>query len=103
MTRVVFRPEAESDLTAIALHVAEHSVDRARALVARLKARCVIPTNHPMAGRPRPELGEGVRSLSERPHVLLYRLAGDGAEVIAVLHGARDLPTAVAARIAKDE
>jgi len=103
MTRVLFRPDAEADLSAIAVHVAKHSKSRARALVQRLQARCLVLVAHPLAGRPRPELGEDLRSLSDRPYVLVYRLVGNDVEVIAILHGARDLPAALAARINKDK
>lgn len=103
MTRVVFRPAAEADLLSIALSIADHSADRAFRVVARLRQRCDILKRHPEAGRPRSELGEGLRSLSERPYVLIYRLIGDDVEIVAVLHGARDLPAALAARIDKDD
>jgi toxin ParE1/3/4 len=102
VTRVVFRPEAEADLTAIALFVGEQNIERAKAVVARLRARCRILEAHPHAGRPRPELAEGLRSLIERPYVILYRIEGDAAEVVAFLHGARDLPAALAARISRE-
>ena len=99
MTRVVFRPEAEADLAAIALFIAEHSVERARTFVQRLRTRCNILATSPLAGRPRLELGEGLRSLFERPYVLIYRVDGDTAEIVAVLHAARDLPATITARI----
>jgi toxin ParE1/3/4 len=102
MTRVVFRPEAEADLTAIALVIAEHSVRRARSFVDRLRERCNILEQHPLAGRPRPELGDGLRSLYERPYLLIYRIQFDAAEIVAVLHSMRDLTTALAARIDKE-
>jgi toxin ParE1/3/4 len=57
---------------------------------------------HPFAGRNRPELGDGLRSLTERPYVLIYRVIDETAEIIAVLHGARDLPAALAARISSE-
>ncbi len=103
MRRIVFRPEAEADLIAIALHIRQHSASRALGLIARLRSRCDILLNHPEAGRPRAELGEGLRSLAERPYVLLYRITGDDAEVVAILHGARDLPKALAGRTQRDE
>lgn len=102
MTAIRLRPEAEADLQAIALHVAEHSVERARALVARLRGRCGILASHPFAGRPREELGEGVRALLERPYVILYVIDGETIEIVAFVHGARDLPSALAARM-RDE
>jgi toxin ParE1/3/4 len=100
MTSVVFRPEAEADLTAIALFIAEHSVERAQAFVHRLRKRCSVLETSPLAGRARPELGVDLRSLFERPYVLIYRVDGDKAEIVAILHAARDLPATVAARIA---
>jgi toxin ParE1/3/4 len=102
VSQVIVRPEAEADLTAIALYVGEQNVDRARALITRLRQRCRILEAQPFAGRPRPELGEGLRSLVERPYLILYRIEGDAAEIVAILHGARDLPAALAARIARE-
>lgn len=99
MTRVVFRPEAEADLTAISLFISEHSVDRAKRFTRRLRARCRILETHPLAGRPRDDLGEGLRGLFERPYVLIYRLSGEDVEVVAILHAMRDLPAALFARI----
>ena len=97
--RVVFRPEAEADLAAIALFIARHSVKRAKLFVQRLRERCAVLEAHPHIGRPRPELGEGLRSLFERPYLLIYRLKDDTAEIVAVLHSMRDLPAAIAARV----
>lgn len=103
MTRIVFRPEAEADLTAIALYVAQHSPARAHALIDRLRKRCTMLETHPHAGRPRPELGDGLRSLVERPYVLIYRAVADGVEIVAILHGARDLPRSLTSRLSREE
>jgi len=103
MRRVLFRPDAETDLIAIALHVAEYSKERAAALLARLRSRCEILHAHPFAGRPRPEFGADLRALVERPYVILYRIAEHDAEIVAILHGARDLPATLAARLNSEE
>jgi toxin ParE1/3/4 len=102
MPRVVFLPEAKADLAAISLFIAEHSVRRAKTFVKRLRDRCRILEGHPQAGRPRPELGEGLRALVERPYVLIYRHTEDRIEIVAVVHAMRDLPAAIAARLDKD-
>lgn len=99
MREVLLRPEAESDLLEIAIYIAQDSVDRAQHVIARLRERVSILKVTPEAGRPRPEFGEGIRSLVERPYVILYRIVDDSAEVVAFLHGARDLPAAVSRRI----
>lgn len=98
-SRVRLRPEAESDLLSIALYVADSSFDRADQLVAKLIARCDVLAAHPMAGRARPDLGEGLRSLSERPYLIVYRIGDGYAEVVAFIHGARDLPSAMRKRL----
>jgi toxin ParE1/3/4 len=103
MLRVVFRPEANADLAAIALTIAEHSVSRAKQFVKRLRDRCSILAQHPEAGRLRPELGEGIRALFERPYLLLYRVDGEIVEIVAVIHAMRDLPAALATRVSKIE
>jgi toxin ParE1/3/4 len=100
MTRVVFRAEAEADLAAIFAVVAEDSPDRAQRLANRLRSRARILESHPLAGRPRPDLGDGLRGLFERPYVMIYRLNADDAEIVAIFHAMRDLPVAVARRIA---
>lgn len=99
MTQVVIRPEAEADLAEIALFVGSTSRARADALIDRLLLRSRILATHPEAGRPRPELGRDIRCLVERPYLVFYRILGGTAEVIAFLHGARDLQSALAKRV----
>ena len=101
--RVVFRPEAEADLAAIALFIAEHSVKRAKSFVLRLRERCSVLEAHPQIGRPRPELGDGLRSLVESPYLLIYRLHDETVEIVEVLHTRRDLPSAIAARLHSED
>lgn len=102
MKPVVFRPAAEADLLAIAAYIAEHDPARARKLVARLRERCNRLSDRPHLGRPRPELGEDVRGLWEKPYLMLYRVTESEVEILTIIHGARDLPAAVAARLGKD-
>jgi toxin ParE1/3/4 len=103
LIEVVLRPEAEADLLEIALYIAQDSPERAEKLIAKLRRRVRFLQTLPLAGRPRPELGEGLRSLVERPHVILYRLIDDAVEIVAFLHGARDIQAALADRSHRDE
>jgi len=100
---VLFRPQAEADLLSIALYVSDSSPERALALVSRLRRRCDILRAHPFAGRPRPELGTDLRSLVERPYVILYRLVAEEIEIVAILHGALDLPAAMTKRMERED
>jgi toxin ParE1/3/4 len=100
---LVFRPSAEADLTAIALQIAVRNVERAEAVVERLRHRTQSLKSHPLIGRVRPEFGDDIRSLVERPYLILYRyLPGrppsGTVEIVAVLHGARNLVAVMASR-----
>lgn len=100
--KVVFRPEAEADLIAIALFISGRSAQRALEFVARLRQRCAMLEQLPHAGRPREELGAGLRSVIERPYVVPYRVLDSTVEIVAIIRGARDLPAALASRIANE-
>lgn len=102
MSAFVLRPEAETDLREIRTHIASDNAERAHRVILRLLDRCRILNRTPYAGRARPDLGEGLRSLVERPYLILYRLAADEtAEIVAFVHGARDLPSVIAERSEK--
>ena len=49
-------------------------------------------------GRRRPDLGPDVRSLTEGRYVLFFRYRGETLEIIRIIEGHRDLPTAFEAR-----
>lgn len=49
----------------------------------------------PFAGQERPEFARRVRSLSHRPHRILYRLDGDTVLIVRILHHAQDAPRAL--------
>jgi plasmid stabilization system protein ParE len=103
MRAVVFRPAAEADFLAIAAYIAEHDPDRARSFVQSLRERCNAVAAHPNLGRSRHELGEGIRGLWEKPYVLLYRILESSIEIVAVVHGSRDLPAVMAARLDEEK
>ncbi|KQT32357.1 hypothetical protein ASG29_11175 [Sphingomonas sp. Leaf412] len=46
--------------------------------------------DQPLAGQARPEYGEGIRSITRRPHRILYRLVHGEVEIVRVIHAARD-------------
>lgn len=47
--------------------------------------------DRPMAGAERPELERAIRSLSHRPHRILYRVDDGGVLVVRIIHQARDV------------
>lgn len=46
---------------------------------------------HPLAGRARPEVRNGLRSFAVVPHVVFYRVVNDTPEIVRVLDGRQDL------------
>lgn len=47
--------------------------------------------DQPFAGQEWPDLDLGVRSLSHRPHRILYRVDGDAVVIDRIIHQARDI------------
>jgi toxin ParE1/3/4 len=89
-----FRPEALVDLDTIARAIwrASRSRDRARRYIARVMERCRHIATLPHAGRPRPDLAPGLRTVPfERRLAIVYRvLEPEVVEITNVFHGARD-------------
>jgi toxin ParE1/3/4 len=56
-----------------------------------IEARCSNLRIYPRLGRPRPEIGEGARSLVIERWLALYRLVDNGVQVVRIVDGARDL------------
>ncbi|RTL20685.1 MAG: type II toxin-antitoxin system RelE/ParE family toxin [Sphingomonadaceae bacterium] len=55
-----------------------------------------VLSGSPRAGTPRPEFEPGnVRSLSYRPHRILYRVIGDDVVIDRIIHQARDVRRAL--------
>ena len=52
-------------------------------------------TANPFLGQERPEFRQGIRSLSRRPHRILYSATDELVIVVRVLHHARDVNDAL--------
>ena len=93
MTRVVWTVPALEDVEAARAFVARDSPRYARALVERLLAAAERLAEFPLAGRVVPELGQAtIREVLEGSYRLVYRVTADEAQVVAVVHGARQFP-----------
>ncbi len=89
--QVLLTRQAETDLVEIWVHIAERSFRAADRYVAMIKRKCSALARSPGLGRPRDELAPGLRSFATGNHVVFYRKAENGIQVIRVLHGARDI------------
>src|SRR5436853_3090555 len=82
--RVRFSRPAIADLKRIADWIAEGAdEDLAEAYVRRIEARCGQLSHFPRRGRPRDELGAGLRSIVfERRATILYKIEADEVVVL---------------------
>jgi toxin ParE1/3/4 len=91
LERVVLTARARADLDDIWLHVALDNLAAADRLIDRIVARCQGLADHPHLGPARPEIAPEARALVIGDYLALYRVDGASAEIVRVVHGARQL------------
>ena len=91
MGKVRYTSRAREDLLKIWEWIAPDSPVIADRVYDAIEARCGTLCNRPQLGRPRPEIGQGARSLVIERWIALYRVVEDGVQVVRVVDGARDL------------
>lgn len=92
MRRLVFSPEARTDLLDIAAYIANDDPVRALSFVDELEAASASLLPFPDTGRARPELAQNLRSKPHGAYVIFYTSTRDAVRIERILHGARDLP-----------
>ncbi len=95
MAQLRFTESAERDLIEIGNFIARDNPINAARFVERIEEHCQLLAAHPLMGRTREELVPGLRSLPFGRYVIFYRAMDNGAEIVRVLHGARDLRRAL--------
>lgn len=91
MRRPAYTPQSKSDLNDIGCYIAKDNPRRAVSFIRELRAQCRKIAQTPQTYRPRPELGQGMRSCSHGHYVILFA-EGEGIVVIVrVLHAAMDI------------
>lgn len=89
--------QADQDISDIYDYTySEFGDDQAIAYLADLEPILLKLVEYPELGRERPEIRGGLRSFAYRNHVIFYRIREAHIRVIRVLHGSRDLPSALA-------
>lgn len=85
-------PEARDNLLAIVSYLAEQSRSAATRVLDRIEREVAFLAENPRAGHFRPELlANDYRFWSVYSYLIVYRWRSSPIEVIAVVHGARDL------------
>ena len=91
MGKVHYTRRAREDLLEIWEWIASDSPGGADRVYDAIEARCGSLRNHLELGRPRPEIGEGARSLVIERWIAFYRIVEDGVQIVRIVDGARDL------------
>jgi len=88
---VSFRPLAVLDLEQIEDFIARDSPLRAMDFVRRIQRQCALLAELPERGKPRDDLGLGIRTLSfERRVVIAYRIEADRVRIVRIFYGGQD-------------
>ena len=91
--KVCWTDEAQRHLDDIHRHIAGDSPFYARRMVDKITRRSRQISAFPRSGRMVPEYQDiDVREVVEPPYRIVYRVAADRVDVLAVFHGARLLP-----------
>jgi toxin ParE1/3/4 len=89
---ILWSPEARADLFAVwNYYFAEAGEAVADKIVRALVEKSEMLELHPLSGRSRDALREGIRSVLADSYIIFYRLQNGRPEVVRVLHGRQDL------------
>src|SRR5207248_2948012 len=97
--RVIWSPEAADDLEQIVHFIARGSTEYASHTAAEVLEAIERAALFPRIGRTVPELeDDAVREVLAFRYRIIYRIKAEAIHVAAIIHGARDLPTALEGR-----
>jgi toxin ParE1/3/4 len=82
---------AKSDRNAIWLHIADDRPSAADRILERFEDIFRLLAGSPNAGPAKPRLGKAMRTFTVEGYAICYRVTPDAIEVIAILHGARNI------------
>jgi len=92
MSKVRYTRHARQDLLDIWLYIAPRNSEAvADSIYDRIEQACARLRDYPQRGAARPEIAEGARALVVDRWLALYRQTEDGAQVVRIVDGARDL------------
>jgi toxin ParE1/3/4 len=87
MSRFRLSPLAEADIAEIRRYIAQDSTAAADRFIGQLFDIFHLLGRDPKIGQQRPNL----RSFSHGNYVVFYQLVSERAEIVAIIHGARDI------------
>jgi toxin ParE1/3/4 len=94
MARRIYRTaQARRDYKEIFAYIAADNPTAAAVLLRSFDKTLELILTSPEMGRIHPELGEDVRLFLVKTYLLVYCEVQNGIRVLAVIHGARDIPS----------
>ena len=91
MPQVFFTRAARDDLIDIWTHIAADDPAAADRVLDQLDEAASHLADNPQMGPARDDIRPGLRYLVSGSYLLLYRIDGDGIEIVRAVHGRRDL------------
>lgn len=94
MTRVIWSPQAIHDVESIRAFIAQDSPSYGELVARRIVATVERLQSFPESGRLVPERQDpAIREIIVGPYRIVYRFAGNVAEVVTVFRGSREFPS----------
>ncbi|PQO36555.1 type II toxin-antitoxin system RelE/ParE family toxin [Blastopirellula marina] len=90
---MVIAPAARQDLSDAFDYIAADKPLAAAKWVEAIERKCRLVAAMPDSGQRRPEFGEQIRSSLFGRYVIFYRPIADGAEIVRIIAGERDIRT----------
>lgn len=92
--------DAESDLDEIWDYVADSNIDAADRIIAEVRSTCLKLATNPGIGHTREDLTElPVKFISVFSYLIVYDPETSPLQIVAVLHGARDVASLMRERL----
>ena len=88
--KIHFRERASADLDDIWYFIALDDPAAATRVIDVILTRLKVLQTFPEAGRERPEIANGLRSLPISSYIAFYRVTSRRVEIVRVLHGHQD-------------
>jgi plasmid stabilization system protein ParE len=95
VSRFLFGRYVEGDLRELRDHIAKDSPESARRMMVRFVSAFRLLAKNPELGHAREDLQADIRFWPVGAYLILYLAARTPIEILAVVHGARDVPAIV--------
>ena len=87
-----FTPQAEIDLEEVGDYIALDNPGRAVSFIGEIRRHCEKIAGGPDHYAARPDLGDTIRICAHGNYLIVFEPFDDGALILRVLHGARNVP-----------